>query len=192
MAPILCVPIVHQDFLGAIRCTGRIKSPWSFDDRDQRMLELAASFVGGWWVDQLDYVELQKDSEQFKGLVNSVTNLHKSAGRLLASEAKSVQNLLKETLIAAMSAISGVDHGSIRLVNAERQELYYEVTEGPLWKKGSEREVAARKAKTFPLNRYDSPSPGTYVVNQEAPRIVNAPESDPRDALGLRDCIGSA
>jgi signal transduction histidine kinase len=179
MASFVCAPIAHGRLLGVVRCCGREKSPWSYEDVDLRVLELAASFIGGWWEDLLEYVDPEN-------LVRIVTRLHRKAGEMVMSERKGTEQLLQITLERVMQAIPGVDHGSVRLVDKEKNDLYYKVFAGPLWRKGSPREVAQRRTKRFSLGQQ---SAGTHVVSRKEAYIVNDPETDPFDVTVLKEVL---
>ena len=184
MVSFICVPVTHGTFQGVIRCCMRTRSPLSFDKRDLEMLNLAASYVGDWWKDLLEYLELLQERSQLKYLADSVTRLHRLAGKLLVNEQKSLLSLLSQTLTAAMTAIPGVDHGSIRLIDAEERVLRYKVWEGPLWKKGH-----FKTDQTFPLNLEEQRSSGARVVKQDRAVIVNDRAHDAWDRNTQRELV---
>ncbi len=191
MASFVCVPILHGRLLGVVRCCGRNKSPWSYEGVDQRVLELAASFIGGWWEDLLEYVDLETDSRLLKDLVTSVTRLHRKAGELLVNERRDTRLLLQTALEKVMETVPGVNHGAIRLVDSERNDLYYKVCLGPLWYQGSHKEVAQRQKRRFSLIPQPDKkfSAGAYVVSRNEAYIVNDPKNDPFDVTILKEVI---
>jgi signal transduction histidine kinase len=173
MASFLCVPVVLNNVLGVIRCCGRNSSPWTFEESDIRLLELVAQFVGSWWLDQLEAIQLQGDSLQLRKLVDDVTRLHQRAAQRLVKESKTTDFLLSETLRTAMASLNEVDHGSLRLIDFDSNELYYKVQLGELWKR-----LPGAMTRRFSLDPGNQKSAGSFVVKNEKFRLVNSPETD--------------
>lgn len=181
------VPILLGDeLLGLIRCCTRMQAPYYFNDRDLKLLTIAASQVGHYWKNWLHLNAIQDESRSWQSLVDSIGSLIRG----VLSEPEPDENAkLMQFLRAAHEIIPGAEVIDVRLHDPQRDDLYFAQTFGDAWGEEDPEEKRRRRETRFPLN---GASAGTWVFQKNQTRLLPDLSQDPlyaRTFAGVKSMI---
>lgn len=206
----LGVPIRDGDrVVGVIRCCVIDGDPHVFDDRHRQILELVAGQIGHWVGNKRAIREAEQEKDRFKKLVEGISSMHGLASRSLRDNQKpDMAHLWDQALEIAADVTPWGDALSIRMVDKERDDLYFVRARGERWSEGGKREYARRLAQRYALS---GDSAGAKVIRErkvqtepeagmpgrlrsmlfpDATRVIHAPILIGKEAIGVLDIRG--
>jgi signal transduction histidine kinase len=157
----MCAPIVGEGrSLGALRCCVTQTGPHYFDDRQVRFLGMVADRIGQLWANHLRLQRAARENSRWKTLVEGVSRLNALVHGELKKREPSEQRIFEYALRIAADVNLPAEALSVRLYDEKTRELYFAVTRGSRWERGSSKEIEARKKRRYPV---DGPSSGAHV-----------------------------
>jgi GAF domain-containing protein len=172
------VPIMMgNSVLGAIRCCTAVRPPHYFADGELRLLELVAAQIGQYWSHWVTRRETEEENNSWRAFVNRVSELNHLVQKDLASGELNEDRIYSEALEVAGSVIRGAGILDIRLLDEERQELYYAATKGPAWDAGTLQDRAERRATRYNVK---DESIGAQVVRTGTTYVAADLTGDPK------------
>jgi GAF domain-containing protein len=163
--------LVGDSVLGVIRCSVAERGPFYFADRELRLLELVAAQIGRYWSNWLARHELQRELISLKALVQSVGELNSYVHKELRKAQPDEHRILREALRVTANVIHGAEITDVRLLNEERNELYFAATYGRHW-------TADRQRRRFCVDAAET-SAGAHVVRTGEAYVVKNVKVDP-------------
>lgn len=163
------VPIlVGGDLLGVIRCCAPMRAPYYFNERDVKLLSIAASQVGHYWKNWIQLGAVKNESRSWLSLVDSLRSLIRG----VLSEAEPDEPAkLRQFLTVAHEMIPGAEILDVRLHDPDRGDLYFAATEGKAWMEGDPRLSSKWQETRFPLSQN---SVGTAVFKKN--QTISVPD----------------
>jgi signal transduction histidine kinase len=161
------VPIkVGKELLGVIRCCTPLRAPYYFDEQDVKLLELAASQIGQYWKNWIQWVAIQNENRSWQSLVRSVRDLIRAGSSRIEAD---VSAMLKQVLAVARDTIGEASTVDVRLFDPGRGGLYFAEVAGEGWKSGNLKIDQERLEEVFPL---DKKSAGAWVYKENRVRVI--------------------
>ncbi|MEK7993368.1 MAG: GAF domain-containing protein [Planctomycetota bacterium] len=206
----ICAPIRDIGrFVGAIRCCVTRTGPHLFDDRYIEILEIVADQIGERWGTQLKIRQEAGEKTRFAQLTKGIDRLNAHAfDELTKKEGPSFARQMRRAL-DLLGEISGFGEAlSIRLIDHERNELYFADWLGKRWEEGGDRRKAERTPHRYPLagdfggcrairekrvildELAGQPGRLFSFLFPHAKRVLHAPILAGEDAIGVFDVRG--
>ena len=134
--------------LGVIRCWIARQGPFHFAKRERSLLELVAIQISRYWNNWLIRRELAKENRSWQVLVSSVSELNAFVQTEFAKATPNQNQIFVKALKAASKVIEGADSLDVRLLDKDKDELYFAETYGKGWND-------RRKQRRFPIDDTD-------------------------------------
>ena len=147
------VPIILDNkIIGEIACVGLKNAPYYFTLNEKEILELISQRIGTTLNVFKTKMRLYNDSVSFNSLYNAIEEIsgiiHSELERTYPSSIRVFGKILK----IISRSIPGAEILDIRLLDTEKEELYFAYFHGDEWKKGTKEEIAARKSRRFSIH----------------------------------------
>jgi signal transduction histidine kinase len=161
----MAAPIIRGDNVrGVIRCSIPMKGR-SFTEHECKLLKLIADQIGRFWGSWLSRREIQEENDTWMELVTHISELNSYVQAELKNIMPgSTKNIFKKALRLTGSAIRGAEISDVRLLDEEKQQLYFEEVHGEAWERGTPEEIKKRKEKRFDVNGNPPDSAGAHVL----------------------------
>lgn len=167
-APVL----MGEKVLGVIRCCAPKSGPTYFGDRELSLLDLVATRISQYWSNWLNRREIEEENRSWLALVESIGETNKFAHDELALEVPNERRIFGEALRVSASVIRGAEITDVRLLDEEKQELYFADTHGTAWQKGSKEEFHRRLQRRFPVRETPPKSAGAHVFQTRKTYVI--------------------
>lgn len=176
---------VGSDVLGVIRCSGALAPPYYFAEGELRLLELVAAQVGHFWSNWIVRRESEEENQAWRVFIDRVSKMNQGVQNDVIAGVSDQGRVHREALEIARDVIPGAETLDIRLLDEERNELYYACILGDRWNRGSKQERQARLEFRYSINGPPD-SIGAQVVrsgkacamNDEPDSLYHAPFPD--------------
>jgi signal transduction histidine kinase len=164
------------DIRGVLRCCTMKDAPYYFTHRERSLLAVIASQVGQFWSKWRDRSTIRQENVAWSRLVDSIRALNYSANSELRRQSPDVLNVFRKGLDATANVIPGGEIIDIRLVDQEKDELYFAVTSGDAW-------TEEAKKKRFPVGKKPPDSAGAIVYQTRQMIVIPNIQQSPDKAV---------
>ena len=162
--PPLCVvaqPIMIGDkVIGVIRCAFG-QGSYFFSKRDQDLLALVAAGIGQSWGSWLSRREMQSENDRWTNLVEGIKTLNDLVQEKIEEKTPDEDLIYSEFLDVINKVIPQADLTSVRLVDPDKQALFYKVIRGSAW--NQEKDWERIRHKTTKISPKGTPTKSAAV-----------------------------
>ncbi len=164
----MAVPVMRGGSrFGAVRCFAPTESPLFFSKREVALLEILAAQLADFWASWLTRRQVEEENRTWRDLLLSLEELNRFTQRELGRHFRaSPEVIMEKALRITRDAIPTAEILDVRLLNEDKEELYFAATLGKAWTKGTREEIERRKAFRFPTQPRPPQSGGAKVVQE--------------------------
>ncbi|HRI45646.1 MAG TPA: GAF domain-containing protein [Ignavibacteria bacterium] len=147
------IPITFgETLLGVIRCCAAMKSPYYFGTIELKILSLVATRIAQTCMNWIHLINKDKERKAWKDVVDCASELDLFVLNELKSETPDQNQIFEKVLEALNKLVSEAEIMDVRILDAQKKNLYFAAFFGESWNSGNEIGIKDRKSKTFPIN----------------------------------------